>query len=127
IEIGRGNLADRLLHDARAERVGAPDFKHMLASGEHPSDEFIAGKRKKRALGVLIPGLVDHQPETRNAVLLFHVVEQRILRLLCLAGLTHRTILMSGSGRYGTLMGQLTTVTAQPSDIARVNARKPPD
>src|SRR6202034_3805056 len=54
IEIDRRNLADRLLDDPRAEGVGATDFEGMLAAAEHPGDEFVTGKRKERALGILV-------------------------------------------------------------------------
>ena len=76
IEIGRRDLADRLLHDARAKRIGTPDLKHMLASAEHACHELVARKREKCSFRILIPGLVDHQSEARNAMLLFHVIEQ---------------------------------------------------
>ena len=75
-------LSDRLLHNPGAEGVGAADLKHMLAAGQHPGDEFVAGKREQRTLGVLVPGLVDHQSKARNPVLFLDVEKQGILWFL---------------------------------------------
>src|SRR6188472_1392523 len=81
VEISHCDLSDSLLDDACAECVSAPDLEYVLLPGEHFCDELVAGKSEGEPLGIVAPGLVDHQAEWRKAVLLLDVQDDLVLRL----------------------------------------------
>src|SRR6185437_9088300 len=84
VEVDRGDVTDSLLHKSGAECVGTSDLQHVPSAFQHFGDEFISSQRKERSSRVLIPGLVDHQPQSSNAVLLLYLIEKIVLRLFCL-------------------------------------------
>src|SRR6516164_8468919 len=91
IEIGSRDLADGLLDDAGAERIGAADLQHVLTPSEHLGNELVARERKKRALRILVPRLVYHQSKAGDTVFFTHVEQKRILRFLGRWKITHRS------------------------------------